>query len=45
MVVLFSLFADYQDFDSQQSNFDAVQVETEREITLRISIPDTFFEF
>ena len=39
---IISLFADYQDFDSQQSNFDAVQVETEREITLRISIPDNF---
>ncbi|MCH1473648.1 MAG: gliding motility-associated C-terminal domain-containing protein, partial [Bacteroidia bacterium] len=39
---IISLFADYQDFDSQQRNFDTVQVETEREISFRINIPDNF---
>ena len=42
---IISLFADYQDFDSQQRNFDTVQEETEREISFRIGIPDNFLNY
>ena len=39
---IISLSADYQDYDSQQNIFDVVDIETERIITFRISIPDNF---
>ena len=39
---IISLTADYQDYDSQQNKFDVVDIETERVITFRISIPDNF---
>ena len=39
---IISLTTDYQDYDSQQNRFDVVDIETERVITFRITIPDNF---
>ena len=39
---IISLTTDYQDYDSQQNKFDVVDIETERVITFRITIPDNF---
>ena len=39
---IISFYADYQDYDSQRSIFDVVDIEIERTIIFRIGIPSSF---
>ena len=39
---IISFYADYQDYDSRNNNFDVVDIEIERTIIFRIGIPSSF---